>query len=147
MESLQNKWLDFQASFSLLVPDSLSQNRSSEVLLQKNWIVPDKWLTCPVILGALKRKRPAFPWSRYRENQMIDKPHPPANTEPWIRFLVPPCFSFFKKLFIYLFMAALGLHCCRRAFFSCADFVAVHGLLIVVASLVAEHRLQACGLQ
>ena len=42
-------------------------------------------------------------------------------------------------------MAALGLHCCARAFSSCGAqgllFVAVHGLLIVVASLVVEHRL------
>ena len=36
----------------------------------------------------------------------------------------------------------LGLHCCVRAFSSCGQwgllFVAVHRLLIVVASLVAE---------
>ena len=42
-------------------------------------------------------------------------------------------------------MAVLGLHCCVQAFSSCGEqgllFVAVHGLLIVVASLVAEHRL------
>ena len=48
-------------------------------------------------------------------------------------------------LFIYLFMAALGLHCCARAFSSCGEqellFVAVHGLLIAVASLAAEHGL------
>ena len=48
-------------------------------------------------------------------------------------------------LFIYLFMAALGLRRCARAFSSCGErgllFVAVRGLLIVVASLVAEHRL------
>ena len=59
---------------------------------------------------------------------------------------------FFKiHLFIYLFMAALGLCCCTRAFSSCIDrgllFVAVRRLLIAVASLVAEHRLQARGLQ
>ena len=46
---------------------------------------------------------------------------------------------------MYLFMAALGLCCCTWAFFSCIEqgllFVAVHGLLIVEASLVAEHRL------
>ena len=51
----------------------------------------------------------------------------------------------FIYLFIYLFLAALGLHCCARAFSSCGEqglpFVAVHGLLIVVASLVAEHGL------
>ena len=48
-------------------------------------------------------------------------------------------------LFIYLFLAALGLHCCARAFSSCNErgllFVAVHGLLIAVASLVVEHGL------
>ena len=48
-------------------------------------------------------------------------------------------------LFIYLFLAALGLHCCAQAFSSCSEqwllFVAVRGLLITVASLVVEHRL------
>ena len=54
-------------------------------------------------------------------------------------------------LFIYLFLAVLGLCCCARAFSSCGEqgllFVAVRGLLIVVASLVAEHGLHAPGLQ
>ena len=40
-------------------------------------------------------------------------------------------------------MAALGLRCCTRAFSSCSErgilFVVVCGLLIAVASLVAEH--------
>ena len=53
--------------------------------------------------------------------------------------------DFFPHEFIYLFMAALGLRCCAWAFCSCCKrgifFVAVHKLLIVVASLVAEHRL------
>ena len=53
--------------------------------------------------------------------------------------------SFFKKL-INLFLAALGLCCCVWAFSSCGErgllFAAVRGLLIVVASLVAEHGLQ-----
>ena len=55
-------------------------------------------------------------------------------------------------------MVALGLRCCMRAFSSCGErgllFIAVHGLLIVVASLVEEHGLYgvrdsvvaACGL-
>ena len=47
--------------------------------------------------------------------------------------------------FIYLFLAALGLRCCAWAFSSCGEqgllLVAVHGLLIAVASLVAEHGL------
>ena len=55
--------------------------------------------------------------------------------------------SFFKiNLFIYLFLAVLGLCCCVQAFSSCSErgllFVAVRRLLIAVASLVAEHRLQ-----
>ena len=42
-------------------------------------------------------------------------------------------------------MAALGLQCCMRPFSSCGEqgllFVVVRGLLIGVASLVAEHGL------
>ena len=58
---------------------------------------------------------------------------------------VIPTFLFFNK-FIYLFiLAALGLRCCMRAFSSCGErgllFVAVRGLLVVVASLAAEHGL------
>ena len=49
------------------------------------------------------------------------------------------------NLFIYLFLAALGLHCCTRAFSSCVErgllFFVVFGLLIAVASLAAEHGL------
>ena len=53
----------------------------------------------------------------------------------------------FINLFIlfYLFLAALALHCCVQVFSSCGErgllFIAVHGLLIAVASLVAEHGL------
>ena len=49
-------------------------------------------------------------------------------------------------LFIYLFMAVLGLRFCARAFSSCGKwgplFIAGRGPLTVAASLVAEHRLQ-----
>ena len=42
-------------------------------------------------------------------------------------------------------MAALGLRCCVQAFSSCGErgllFVAVHRLLIAVASFVVEHGL------
>ena len=41
-----------------------------------------------------------------------------------------------KKLFIYLFLARLGLRYCASY-----SVVVVYGLLIAVASLVAEHRL------
>ena len=48
---------------------------------------------------------------------------------------------FFKKLFIYLFMAVLGLLFCARAFSSCGKrgplFIAVRGPLTIAASLVA----------
>ena len=53
--------------------------------------------------------------------------------------------SFLIDLFIYLFLAALGLRCCAQAFSSCGErgllFVAVCGLLIAVASLIVEHGL------
>ena len=51
-------------------------------------------------------------------------------------------------------MAVLGLRFCARAFSSCGKwgplFIAVHGPLTIVASLVVEHRLQtrrlsSCG--
>ena len=68
---------------------------------------------------------------------------------------------FFINLFIY-FLAALGLHCCKRAFSSCGErgllFVAVRRLLIVVAylccragalgvwaSVAAAQGLSSCG--
>ena len=51
----------------------------------------------------------------------------------------------FIYLFIYLFMAVLGLRFCARAFSGCGErgllFVEVRSLLIAVASLVAEHGL------
>ena len=59
----------------------------------------------------------------------------------------PLLLFFFNKFiyFIYLFLAALGLRCCVRAFSNCGErgllFVAVRGLLNAVASLVAEHGL------
>ena len=52
-------------------------------------------------------------------------------------------YSFFKL--VYLFLAALGLRCCAWTSSSCGEwgllFLVVRGLLIVVASLVAEHGL------
>ena len=45
-------------------------------------------------------------------------------------------------LFVYLFLAVLGLRCCAWAFSSCGEwgllFAAACGLLLVVASLVVE---------
>ena len=55
------------------------------------------------------------------------------------------CFGFGFYKFIYLFLAASGLRCCAWALSSCGEqgllFVVVRGLLIAVASLVAEHGL------
>ena len=56
--------------------------------------------------------------------------------EKWRLLLANP------SLFFFFFLAALGLRCCARAFSSCGErgllFVAVRGLLIAVASFVAE---------
>ena len=63
---------------------------------------------------------------------------------------------FVLNKFIYLFLAAFGLHCCAQAFSSCGEqglpFVAVRGLLIVVASrcgawapVVVARGLSSCG--
>ena len=62
--------------------------------------------------------------------------------------------TFILNLFIYLFMAVLGLHFCARAFSSCGKrgplLIAVRGPLTIAASPAAEHRLQtrrlsSCG--
>ena len=51
----------------------------------------------------------------------------------------------FFNSFIYLFLAVLGLHCCIGFCLVAAtggsSLAAVHGLLVAVASLVAEHGL------
>ena len=61
-------------------------------------------------------------------------------------YRVSPDGLFFFLIFIYLFMAVLGLRFCVRAFSSCGKwgplFIAVRGPLTIAASLVAEHRLQ-----
>ena len=53
-------------------------------------------------------------------------------------------FFFFKRIYL-LVLTVLGLCCCSQAFSSCSErgllFVVVRGLLIAVASLVAEHGL------
>ena len=60
--------------------------------------------------------------------------------------LVMDSFFFFNKfIYLFLFLATLGLCCYSGAFSSCGKrgllFVAVRGLLIAVSSLVAEHGL------
>ena len=54
-------------------------------------------------------------------------------------------YNFLNYIFIYFFSVVLSLHCCAPAFSSWDQWglclVVVHGLLIAVASLVAELRL------
>ena len=62
------------------------------------------------------------------------------------KILVIVYFILFFKFYLFIyFLAAWGLRCCARTFYSCAKqgllFVAVHRLLIMAASLVAEHGL------
>ena len=77
----------------------------------------------------------------------------PSNIEPFNFFKGIPLFLLFIYYY-YLFLAVLGLRFCARAFSSCGKwgplFIVVRGPLIIVASLVAEHRLQmrrlsSCG--
>ena len=49
----------------------------------------------------------------------------------------------FICLFVYLFMAVLGLHCCTQAFSSCGE----RGLLFVVACGLQARGLSSCGSQ
>ena len=100
----------------------------------------------------------------HRHCAKVTPPLPPSVERPGthgvLRQKTPACllmekscriiFFFFFPLnlfiyFIYLFLAVLGLCCCTRAFSSCGElgllFVAVHGLLTGMASLVAEHGL------
>ena len=63
-----------------------------------------------------------------------------------LQFILVSQIFFFFNLFIYLFMAVLGLRFCARAFSNCGKwgplFIAVRRPLTIAASLVAEHRLQ-----
>ena len=71
-----------------------------------------------------------------------------------IRKITVPCdrksyivcgFFFNKFIYLFIFLAALGLRRCTQAFSSCGEwgllFIVVCGLLIAVASLIAEHGL------
>ena len=78
------------------------------------------------------------------------EPAPPAlEGEAFVLFISISFIDLFNSLdlFIYLFLAALGLHCCVQAFSSCSEqgllFVVVHGLLIAVASCCRARALGA----
>ena len=75
-------------------------------------------------------------------------PHPSTGPEPGTALpsvKEAVCCCCFKFFLIYL-LAVFGLRFCARAFSSCGErgplFIAVHGPITVVASLVVEHRLQ-----
>ena len=82
--------------------------------------------------------------NRGRRNEIIhyDRTKRTSCTSFFLISLNINCFH----LFIYLFLAALGLHCCTQTLTACSEwgllFVEVHELLVVVASLIVEHRLQ-----
>ena len=74
--------------------------------------------------------------------------------KPMLFFFFFFLIMYFITLFIYLFLAVLGLRFCARAFSSCGKqgplLIAVCGPLTIAASLAAEHRLQtrrlsSCG--
>ena len=59
--------------------------------------------------------------------------------------LILPFFFFLNFIYLFIFLAVLGLRFCARAFSSCGKrgplFIAVRGPLTIAASLVVEHRL------
>ena len=63
----------------------------------------------------------------------------------WVQHLILNDCVIYMNIFFFFFLATLGLRCCAWAFSSCGErgllFVAVCGLIIAVASLVAEHGL------
>ena len=77
----------------------------------------------------------------------VFKPHLQLATPLGLSFPSPAIVSgfFFLIYLFYLFLAVLGLHCCVQTLSRCGEqgllLVAVRILLIVVASLVAEHGL------
>ena len=105
---------------------------------------------CPKIIFYLYSGLP--PNSMISLHQLIS-PIPKFSIFPSLLALF--LFLFFKiNLFIYLFLAVLGLRFCVRASSSCGErgplFIVVCGPPTVAASLVAEHRLQmrrlsSCG--
>ena len=106
--------------------------------------------------------RQLLPYNKVNQPYIYTYPHIPSLLCPPPTLPITPfqvvtkhrSAHFFKKficLFYLFILAVLGLCCCERAFSNCGKrellFIAVRGLLIVVASLAAEHGLQARGLQ
>ena len=51
---------------------------------------------------------------------------------------------FLKKLFVYLFMALVGLCCCARAFSSCREWGLLELCGLTAAASLVVHGLRAC---
>ena len=92
----------------------------------------------------------------HSEKNGTDRAVRKAGAAPWLTGMARGLAFFFllfisKLIYLFLFLAALGRRCCTQAFSRYGErgllFVAVCGLLIAVASLVAEHRHWVHGLQ
>ena len=118
------RYTDFSLQWLLLLRSTGSRRAGSVVVAH--------WLSCSVACGI-------FPDQGSNPCPL----HWQADSQPLHHQGSPQ--SFLKKnLFnLFLFLAALGLHCCTWAFSSCGErgllFVVVRRLLMAVASLVAEH--------
>ena len=99
--------------------------------------------SCPAACGILVLRLGIEPTSPALEGRFLTIV--PPGKYLFMELLFIYFLKFKKILFIYLFLAVLGLCCCTWAFSSCGErgllFVTVCGLLIAVASLVAEHGL------
>ena len=98
-------------------------------------------------------------WKKERAPVLVGSPPSSPVLSPIIAFFksreiklvlrIAWLFFFNFYLFIYLFLAVLGLRFCARAFSSCGKrgplFIAVRGPLTIADSLVGEHRLSSCG--
>ena len=113
-------------------------------------------LSCPAACGILVPQpeiEPASPASEggflntgpRGKSQFVYLPWRSVYLKSFAHFKTRLSFFFFNLFVFQIFLAVLGLCCCARAFSGCSErellFIAVHGLLIAVASLVAEHRL------
>ena len=65
-----------------------------------------------------------------------------SKSQTWLSDWTEQNWWYFLNIFIYLFLAVLGLPCCARAFSSCSKrgliFVATCGLLVAVLLLLAQ---------
>ena len=104
-----------------------------------------RWLNASRIPRRRVWSRFAFPWWLAMLS-IFSCAHSPFVYLSWNNIYSNPLPTFLKLIFFLIYyLAALGLLCCAQAFSSWGErrllFVEVRGLLIAVASLVAEHGL------